>query len=438
MKYPTKISKLYLLKLSIPIFFANLAIPLVGIIDIGLMGHLDNIKFLTAVSISTSIITMIFWSFGFLRMGTVGLVSQALGKSDYREIVLITLRNFCLAIIFSLIIMFCKNPILDLVQNYFNTDPETQSFIKKYITVRILSTPAELIIYVLIGFYLGLQKTFISSLITTFFSLANIFLSIYFVRELNLDILGVALGTVVSSYLTISIFIVYTYFFVVKNFKVLPRYQRIFSPKKLLKLFNINFDIFIRTILLTFSFLWFTYQSSLLGEEYVAINAILLQFVIISAFFLDAYAFSTEGVAGFLLGKKIKKAFIFLVKNSFEISFYTSLTISLIFLFLYKDIINILTDIEYLRYLTYGFVIWIFFIPPIASFSYQYDGIFIGTSQTGALRNAMIISVFIFIIISIELSNNFGNNGLWLAFLLFMFFRALSLHIYFPKILKKF
>ena len=111
MKYPSKISKFYLFKLSLPIFFANIAIPFVGIIDTALMGNLDNVKFLAAVSISTSVITMIFWSFGFLRMGTVGLVSQALGKGDYREIVLITLRNLSIALFFSVIIMFCKTTL---------------------------------------------------------------------------------------------------------------------------------------------------------------------------------------------------------------------------------------------------------------------------------------------------------------------------------------
>jgi len=438
MKYPSKISKFYLFKLSLPIFFANIAIPFVGIIDTALMGNLDNVKFLAAVSISTSVITMIFWSFGFLRMGTVGLVSQALGKGDYREIVLITLRNLSIALFFSVIIMFCKTPILNTIQLFFETDLETQNLIKKYISVRILSTPAELIIYVFIGFFLGLQKTLISSFLSSFFSIVNIIFSIYFVRYLNLDIFGVALGTVVSSYLTIAVFSVFIYFFMKKNFKVLPRYQRIFLPRKLIKLFNINFNIFIRTVLLTFAFLWFTYQSSLIGEEYVAVNAILIQFILISSFFLDGYAFSTEGAAGFILGKKIKKSFIYLSRNSFELSFYSAIIISLIFLFSYREIINLFTDIDYLRYLAYGFAIWVIIIPPVASFSYQYDGIFIGTSQTSELRNAMILSVLLFLVSSVELTKYFGNNGLWLSLLFFMIIRSLSLSFYFSKILKRF
>ena len=332
MKYPAKITKLYLFKLSIPIFFSNLAIPLVGVVDTSLMGHLSSSSFLAATSIATSIMTMILWSFGFLRMGTVGLVAQSLGKGDYREIVLITLRNISIACALSILIILMKYPILIMIENYFNMSKETFDLIKKYISVRILSAPAELVIYVFVGVYLGLQKTKISSLLIIFYSILNILLSIYFVKNLDLEIYGVALGTVLSSYVTVFIFTLFTYFYFKNNFNIIPRYRKVFVFKKLLKLLSINFDLFIRTVLLTFAFLWITYQSSKLGEDYLAANTILLQFIVISAFFLDAYAFSTEGVVGYSLGRKIKKSFLSVVSSSFQLSFYTSLIISLIYL----------------------------------------------------------------------------------------------------------
>ena len=218
MKYPGKITKLYLLKLSMPIFFSNLAIPLVGVVDTALMGHLSSATFLAAATIATSVMTMILWSFGFLRMGTVGLVAQSLGKGDYREIVLITLRNLTIACIVSVFIILMKNPILLLIENYFNLSQETFRLIKQYISIRILAAPAELIVYVFVGLYLGLQKTKISSFLIILYSILNIFFSIYFVIYLNLDIFGVALGTVLSSYIIVFIFILFTYFYFKKNF----------------------------------------------------------------------------------------------------------------------------------------------------------------------------------------------------------------------------
>ena len=146
MSLSTNTSKSYLFKLSIPIFFSNIAIPFVGLIDTGLMGHLSNEKFLAAVSIATSVITMIFWSFGFLRMGTVGLVAQSLGRKDWNEIILVFIRNLIIALFFGFFIMLLKNPILFLIEHFFNTSQETQLLINKYISIRIISAPAELII----------------------------------------------------------------------------------------------------------------------------------------------------------------------------------------------------------------------------------------------------------------------------------------------------
>ena len=440
MRITVNITKWQIFRLSIPIFFSNLAIPLVGIVDTGLMGHMENEKFLIAVSISTTFLTIIFWSFGFLRMGTVGLISQALGKADYRELVYIILRNILLAMFIAFLIIVFKPFILILINQMFTTSAETKSLIADYINVRVYSAPAELIIYVLVGFYLGIQRTFVSSLLIIMLSILNIILSIYFVRGLDLNVMGVALGTLSAAYITVIAFTIYTYFFIIKKFKVIPRFnnKKIFNFNKLLKLLNINFNIFIRTVLLTFSFFWITYLSSTLGEEYVAINTILIQLIIISSFFLDAYAFSTESIVGYSIGKKSERMFLSTVKNSILLSFFTGLILSLIFLIFAKEIINLMTDIEFLRYLSYKYLLWVIVIPPIASFCYQLDGIFIGATQTAEMRNGMIISVVIYIAISIFLSEKLHNYGIWFALLILMVLRASTLHFYFPTILKKF
>ena len=151
--YPLNISKKQIFLLSIPVFFSNLAIPLVGIIDTGLMGNLGEAKYLAATSIATSVITMIIWSFGFLRMGTVGMVAQLFGKSDYREIIKTLLRNFIIALLIAIVMILLKPIIISLTTSYFSTSTETQDLINTYLSVRILSIPAELIIYILIGFY---------------------------------------------------------------------------------------------------------------------------------------------------------------------------------------------------------------------------------------------------------------------------------------------
>jgi MATE family multidrug resistance protein len=436
--YPIHISKKKIFLLSVPIFFSNLAIPLVGIIDTGLMGNLGQSKFLAATSIATSVMTMMIWSFAFLRMGTVGIVAQLFAKSDYREIAKTLLRNFLIAIVIAILIILFKPIIVGLTEDFFSTSIETQELIKTYISVRVLSVPAEFIIYILVGFYLGIQKTNISSLLVIILSALNIVFSSFFVLSLNLNVFGVALGTLIASYITAIIFSLFTYNFILKKFQIIPTFQRLIVPSKLLKLLTINFDIFIRTVVLTFSFLWISYLGSKLGEDYLAINTILMQFIILAAFFLDAYAFSTEGIVGFAIGRRNKKSFLLTVKNSIQLSFFTALIISVLYLIFFKEMINIMTNVEILRFISYKHAIWIIIIPPIASFCYQLDGIFIGASQTQEMRNAMMVAVASFIVVSTYLTKYFENHGLWLSLLLFMLFRSLTLQYFFNRILRKF
>ena len=431
-------SKSYLFQLSIPIFFSNIAIPFVGLVDTGLMGHLNSERYLAAISIATSVISLVFWSFGFLRMGTVGLVSQSLGRNNYNEIALIILRNLSIAFIIGFLILLLKNPILFFVEFFFKVSEETQQLINQYVSIRIYSAPAELTIYVLAGLFLGLQKTNVSSLLISIFCFGNAILSTILVTVYDLEILGAALGTVISAYASVIIFLIYAYLTLRDKISIRLNRSKIFNTKKLLTLFNINFDIFIRTIFLSFSFLWVTYQGSKLGENFLALNTILMQLVMMAAFFLDAYAFSTEAVVGYTIGKRSKKSFLEVVKNAFQLSFLTAIIISTLYLIFFETIISQLTDLEYLRYISLSYIVWILIIPPIASFCYQFDGIFIGASQTVDMRNGTIVSVILFILSSEFLISIYGNHGLWLSLLFFMIMRSISLNYYFKNILRRF
>ena len=433
-----KSSITYILKLSIPIFFANLAIPLVGIIDTSLMGNLGNLSYLTATSIAANLFSMIFWSFGFLRMGTVGMVSQAFGKNNYQEILNIILRNLLFVLTVSVLIYISQFFILNLSLKIFDLSELTKEFYIQYFKIRIYSAPGELTLYIITGLFVGLQKTKISSLAVGFFSILNIVLSVILVTRFDLNIKGVAYGTLFSALVTSVIFLTYTFYYLKKFTTIEVNITKLLDFKKIKKIFNINFNIFIRTILLTFSFLWFTYLGTQIGENYVAANAILINLVFLSAFILDAYAFSTEGMVGYSLGKKDLKLFKTIVKNSFILSSLTGLFISIIYFFINQYVINLMSDIEEIRKLSASYVIWLILIPFIASFCYQFDGIFIGTSQTKELRNAMIFSVFCYLLISIILTNYLSNTGIWISLCLFMILRAFSLYFYLDRIYQRF
>ena len=428
----------YILKLSIPIFFANLAIPMVGIIDTALMGNLENLSYLSATSIAANLFSMIFWSFGFLRMGTVGMVSQAHGQNNYKEILNIILRNLLFVFTISLLILITQYFILNLSLKIFDLSELTQQFYTQYFKIRIYSAPGELTLYIITGLFIGLQKTKISSLAVGFFSILNIILSILFVTKYDLNIKGVAYGTLYSAIITSIIFLIYTFYYLSKHVSLKIDLKELIDINKIKNIFDINFNIFIRTILLTFSFLWFTYLGTQIGEDYIAANTILINLVFLSAFILDAYAFSTEGMVGYSLGKKDLSLFKTIIKNSFILSSITGLIISIIYLLVNQYVINLMSDIEEIRILSSQYVIWLIILPFIASFCYQFDGIFIGVSQTKELRNAMIFSVFCYLIISIILTKYFSNTGVWISLCIFMILRATSLYYYLDTIYLRF
>ena len=426
-----------IVKLSIPIFFANLVIPLVAIVDTGLMGNLDNASYLTATSIATSVFSLIFWSFGFLRMGTVGIVAQAHGSKQYDEVVNLVFRNITFVVLISLLLILCQKYIFTISLSIFELSDDTTKYFKEYFDLRIYSSFGELTIYIITGLFIGLQRTTVSSVAVGFFSITNILLSLLFVVYFDLDVQGVALGTVISSTLTAIIFLSYTFFELQKLTSIKINVTKIFNVKKIQKLFNINFDIFIRSALLTFSFLFFTYLGNTISEDVVAANTILLNMIMLSAFILDAYAFSTEGIVGYSIGSKNKKLLTNVIKNSFILSAATGLLISLIYLVGKNNFIFIMTDLPNIKNLSMSYSYWVVLIPFISSFCYQIDGIFIGASQTKELRNAMIVSVSIYILCALFLVSSFGNSGLWISLCIFFALRALTLFFYLGKIYQR-
>ncbi len=424
-------------KLSIPIFFANLVIPFVAIVDTGLMGNLDNASYLVATSIAASVFSILFGSFGFLRSGTVGMIAQADGSNDYQEVVNIFLRNIAFVIIISLLLIILQSYIFQVSLSVFELSSDTKKYFKDYFNLRIYSTFGELTIFVITGLFIGLQKTKTSSMIVGFYSIANIIFSLVFVLYFNLNVFGVALGTLVASTLTTIIFLFYTFFALSKITKLEFSTNKIFDPKKVKSIFNINLNIFIRSLLLAFAFLYFTFLGNSISEETVAANTILLNFIMLSAYVLDAYAFSTEGIVGYSIGSKNRQLLNDVIKNSFILSTATGLIICAIFFLSKNYYIITMTDLPNIREISFSYSYWIIIIPFAASFCFQFDGIFVGASQTTELRNAMIVSVAIYIVVSFFLIASFGNTGLWLSLCIFFIARALTLFSYMGRIYQR-
>ena len=401
------------------------------------MGNMSNQGYLTAASIASSFFSLVFWSFGFLRMGTVGLVSQSFGRNDYKSILNIVFRNLLFVISISILLILFQKQLLNLCLIFFDLSLDTEKKFNDYFNIRIYSSFFELTIYIVVGLFIGLQKTKISSVAIVLLSILNILFSSILVLKFNLNIKGVAYGTLLATGVTSFLFLFYIFYYLRKYVSSNFNLQEIINTSKLKNLLEINLNIFLRTLLLTFSFFWFTYLGGRIGEEFIAANTILINLIFLSAFILDAYAFSTEGIVGYSIGKKNKILFTNIVKNSFILSSLTGILISLFYLFFKNSFIDFMTDIENVRDISYQYSFWLVLLPFVSSFCYQLDGIFIGASQTQELRNAMFISVVIHLISSFMLVEGFGNQGLWISLTIFFILRALTLVIYFNRIYLK-
>ncbi len=426
-----------ILNLSIPNIISNLTIPLVGIVDVALMGHLKNEAYLGAIALGASIFTFIYAGLGFIRMGTSGFTAQSYGKRDIENAFLILARAFIIALICAAILILAQSGISYPAFYFVNAGEEVQRFATEYFKIRILAAPASLSLFAIIGWYTGMQNARLIMLLSIIINISNIVLSAFFVLELEMGIRGAALGTVMSQYIGLIVGLIF-----LKNHKKrIKKYwrkQRIFIWTEIKLFMNVNKNILIRSLLLTGSFYYFNAVSANLGDDILAANSILLQFLWIFSYFIDGFAFAAEALIGKYVGtvsrQKVKKTVIML----FAWGGGLSIIMSLLYMFSGQTIISLLTEQQKIIDIATRYHFWVVLIP-IASFSaFIWDGIYIGATEGKTMRNAMIISsLFVFLPALFIFRNLWGNQGIWAALLIFMLSRGVSLHIFFSKSILK-
>ncbi|OED39782.1 hypothetical protein AB833_14320 [Chromatiales bacterium (ex Bugula neritina AB1)] len=421
--------------LAVPIILSNITVPLVGAVDTAIVGHLDEVELIGAVALGASIFSLVFWTFGFLRMGTSGMVAQASGAGDTSAIGSTVLRSLLLACILGVAVIALQLPLLSVCLQVFDGSARLDALTAQYYNIRIWSAPATFANYVVLGTLIGLQRTSAVFVFQLFLNLLNIALDLLFVPVLNWGISGVAAASVISEYaaLIFSLFLIRsTLHEAVKDF----RPQTLLRRYELRKLINLNTNIFVRTLLLVLSFFYFNSASTRLGATTLAANAILMQILHICAYALDGFAHAVETLAGHAQGSKRKTDF----HNAVIVSTVQSCVIAIIMsALIYQfgvSLILLFTDQQDVIDNASRNLPWLIALPILSVWCYQLDGIFIGTTRTGEMRNAMVISAFIFVILSELLLPQLNNTALWLAFSLFMVLRAITLLLYFPRIQK--
>ena len=419
-----------ILFIAIPLILSNLTVPLLTFVDTAMIGHLGNVAYLGGITAGATLFTLIYGNFIFLRMGTTGFSAQAFGAKKNSELVNVFSRSIILGLLIGFLIIIFRESIFSLFLPLLSLSGEVGESSSNYISIRIFSAPAVLMNFGIIGCLIGIQKTKIVLIIAFLVNGLNIILDYVFVVYWDMDVSGVALGTLISEW-TACVFGLVILGIILKRLQVNVFKAKIFSKEEFFRLFNLNIDIFIRTFCLVATHIWFINRSSNLGDLELAANGILLNFVYISAFFVDGFAFTTESLVGQSKGAKDETLFKRYVVNSTIWCIISGIVCVIFFAFFGEKLIQLLTDILMVKDLSSEYLIWVILLPVISAFSYQLDGIFTGATKTRDMRNGAIISLLIFIIATIVLIPVLGNHGLWFSYVLFILVRAVTLSLKF-------
>lgn len=418
-----------------PIIISNISVPMLGAVDTTVMGHLPDPKYLGGVAIGAMVFTFIYWGFGFLRMGTGGLTAQAFGAQDADEVRACLARAAVIGIPAALILIVLQLPIASVAFSILEASAEVEALAQEYFFVRIWGAPATLMNFALLGWFIGCQNTKAALWHQLSLNGVNIVLDLVFVVWFGWGVAGVAAATAIADAVAV----------VIGLFLALPILRglggqfvraKILEASKIKRTVALNIDIFIRTICLVSAFAYFTAQGAAFGNVVLAANAVLLNFQTFMAHALDGFAHSAEALGGGAIGAKDRRAF----RDAVRVSVFWGLVVAVGFSLLYMVagpvIIDVLTGIETVRETGRDFLVWSAVMPLIAVFPFLLDGIFLGATRGATMRNAMIVSLMIYVACCYFLVPLWGNDGLWASLTIFMGARGLTLGVRYPALVK--
>ncbi|MCF8302110.1 MAG: MATE family efflux transporter [Bacteroidales bacterium] len=416
-----------ILNLAVPNIVTNITVPLLGLVDLSLMGHLDSKLYIGAISLGGMIFNFIYMSFSFLRMGTSGFTAQAYGTRDLKEMSMILSRALLIALLISLTLIILQKPIVQFAFFIVKGSQDVEQLARSYFYIRIWAAPATMGLYVLTGWYIGMQNARIPMFIAITVNSLNIGFNVFLVYVMNMKSDGVALGTVMAQY---SGLLLGLFFFQKHYGKLFKHWKREallkFSDYK--KFFMVNKDIFIRTICLIFTLSFFTTQSANTNDTILAVNTLLFQFFLIFSFFIDGFAYAAEALVGRFIGAKEKGNLKSVIRLLFFWGVGLSIPFSLVYVFGGKYLLYFLTDNETVISQSMPYMFWVKILPLITFAAFLWDGIYVGATSSVAMRNTMLIATLLIFLPSYYLLRGpMGNHGLWLALILFMITRSLVL-----------
>jgi MATE family multidrug resistance protein len=401
-------------RIAAPMILSSISVPLLGMVDTGVVGHLESPVYLGAVAIGGTIFSFLYTGVNFLRMGTTGIAAQRFGADDYDGLRVSLGQALVVAQIIAFAVILLQWPLGQVAMKLLGAEAALREHALEYFSIRVWSAPGTLANFVMIGWFLGLQNARVPLLIFLTINLTNIALDLVFVLELGMKVDGVALASVFAEYTGLAVALIFAVRELRRNSGHWPM-EKFVKLREYAAFFSINANLFVRTMALMFTIAFITAQGTRMGGLILAANAILMQLQNLTA--------------GKAVGQRRRDALERSVTLCLKWSLIFAAGFSAAYFLLGPHLINVLTDLPAVRETTLRYLPWMIASPLVSVWSFLYDGVYVGATRAREMRNIMLFSAFAVFIPAWFVLQPFGNDGLWLAFLLFLASRGIGMHI---------
>lgn len=413
-----------ILHIAIPSIISNITVPLLGLVDVTIVGHLGSASYIGAIAVGGMLFNMIYWIFGFLRMGTGGLTAQAYGQHNTQEGTRILLRSLSVSLLLALALLVLQYPIRLIAFMLIDASPEVQELATRYFHICIWGAPATLGLYSFTGWFIGMQNSRYPMYIAITQNIVNIAASLFFVFVLHMKVEGVALGTLIAQYAGV----IMAYLLCISHyhpFQQQVQRMQLFERNAMKRFFLVNRDIFLRTLCLVAVTVFFTSTGATYGDVVLAVNTLLMQLFTLFSYIMDGFAYAGEALSGKYTGSNDKIRLHQTVRNLFGWGSAMALLFTLTYLWGGQDFLQLLTNDTEVIAASGTYLLWTVAIPFCGFSAFILDGICIGTTSTRIMLKSMATASALFFGVYFLCSGSWGNHALWMAFLVYLAVRGL-------------
>lgn len=414
-----------ILRIALPSIVSNITVPLLGLVDVTITGHMGGAEFVGAIAVGGMLFNIIYWLFAFLRMGTSGATAQAYGAHNYPQVVAILKRNVTLALVLSMAVLCLQTPICEVALALIDPSEEVLALSRTYFNICVWGAPPSLLLFALSGWFLGMQNSRAPMAIAIIQNVSNILLSLFFVYVLRLQIEGVALGTVVAQYVGLL-----SALWMLRSYSQLKRYNKYSLP-----LFgeggSVDLIFFLRTLCLIFVHFFFISAGAKYGNTALAINALIMQLFLLFSYFMDGFAYAGEALVGKAIGAEKEVGTV--ISNLFKCGVIMMGVFTLAYALCDRQILALLTDEQSVLLAADEYHWWTLLLPVCGMAAFIWDGIYIGATRPKGMLISIAISMLLFFSLFKLLSPSLGNHAMWLAFNAYTFTRGAIQTLLWPR-----